>query len=66
MNTATASAKTFGKYLFWTVIAAGIQAVSQQIPNMHLPEWSIPLIGAALKAAATAVQTELDKKKSDA
>lgn len=53
------SAATFGKYLFWTAVAAGIQYAVSHLSSLTLPEWTIPLIGAALKAAATYVSVQL-------
>lgn len=52
------SLATFGKYLFWTAVAAAIQGAINHLAALHLPDILIPFIGALLKAAATWVATE--------
>lgn len=55
----SASLKTFGKYIFWTAVAAGITAAINTLPKVEAPEWVIPILGAALKAAATWVSMQI-------
>ena len=56
----SASLKTFGKYVFWTAMAAAIQAAINGLSGIELPLWMVPLLGAALKAAATYVATQVE------
>lgn len=44
---------TFIKFLWWTGVAAGIEAAINNLAHVNLPGWTVPLLGAALKAGAT-------------
>ena len=50
--------KTFGKYLLWTMVAAGLTYATDNLTAMELPTWVTPVIAAALKSAATYVATQ--------
>lgn len=52
---------TFGKYLFWTVIAAGLQLTIDNLGHLDIPIWVIPLVASILKSAATFVATKADE-----
>jgi hypothetical protein len=57
-NKTAASIRSFLKYLFWTMVAAGATAATSAIANVSIPDWIIPLLGAGLKALATYAATE--------
>jgi len=48
---------TAAKYIFWTALAAAIQSAINTLPKVELPVWVVPIIGVALKSAATYVAT---------
>lgn len=53
-----ASLRTAGKYVFWTAVAAAIQAALNALAKIELPAYYVPVIAAILKAAATWVATQ--------
>jgi len=53
-----ATIKTFVKYMAWTAAAAAIQYVTNAYTTFGFPDWAVPILGAALKAAATYVATK--------
>jgi uncharacterized membrane protein YjfL (UPF0719 family) len=55
---AVAATKTIWKYLFWTIIAAVVKALLDNITKFNLPEIYVPVIGAILKGIATWVATQ--------
>ena len=58
MSTATKKAfMSFIKFVGWSAAAADIEYVANHCGGWHLPEWSIPVLGGALKYAATWVAT---------
>lgn len=58
-----AGAKSAFKVIFWVAVAAAVQAAIDQIPNVKLPLWAVPLIAAALKGLATYVSIEIQANK---
>lgn len=59
--TTTASLKTAGKFIFWSMVGAGITAALNQLPNVQLPEFVGMLIGAGGKMLLTYVTMKLDR-----
>ena len=57
-NKTLRSFKTFIKFVGWSMVAAGIVAVSQYIPKLALPEWAVIPIAAVLKSLLTFAKTE--------
>jgi len=55
------SLQTFFKYMLWTAIAAGIAYAANNLSDLQLPEWSVPIMGAILKAAATWIATKREE-----
>lgn len=53
-----ASVKTLFKYLFWTAIAAVATATVDQLSGLTIPDYYVPIIGAALKSIATFAATQ--------
>lgn len=52
------SLATFAKYLIWTAIAAVIQVTLDNLGNLSIPIWVIPLVASLLKSIATYVATQ--------
>lgn len=61
-NRITASAKTIGKYLFWTGVAAAASAAVQNLTEWNVPTLLIPVIASVLKGVATYAATEAAEK----
>ena len=57
---AVAAVKSVWKFLFWTVVAAVIRAVIDNLFRFNIPEIYVPLIGAVLKGVATWVATQCE------
>jgi hypothetical protein len=57
---AVAAAKSTWKYLFWTVVAAVLRYVIDNLFAFKIPELYVPLIGAVLKGIATWVATQCE------
>lgn len=57
MTPTGAALRTFGKFIFWTAVAAGIDAALANYASLDLPTWADPLLAAGLKALATLVAT---------
>jgi hypothetical protein len=57
-----AALKTLVKYLFWSAVAATIQAAINYEWTGLVPEWAIVPIAAALKSAATFWATKKPKE----
>lgn len=57
---AVAAAKSIWKFLFWTLVAAMLRAVIDNLFRFNIPEVYIPIIGAVLKGVATWVATQCE------
>lgn len=57
-NKVKASFLTFFKYIAWTGIAAVAVAGADKLGGLSLPDFVIPLLGAALKSLATFATTQ--------
>jgi hypothetical protein len=57
---AVAAAKSVWKFLFWTLVAAVIRAVIDNLTSFQIPELYVPIIGAVLKGIATWVATQCE------
>ena len=55
----SASAMTFLKYLLWTIVAAAIQALIDNLGGFKIPVYYVPIIASFLKSIATFVATQI-------
>jgi hypothetical protein len=62
INKLKAALLTFFKYVFWTGLAAAAVAGADKLGGLSLPDYVIPMLGAALKSLATYATTEAGKR----
>ena len=60
---ARASVKTFGKYILWFAVSAGLYEAVAQLGNVDIPVYYIPVAAAVLKAVATWAATQAEGNK---
>jgi hypothetical protein len=58
MNPTSKALLSFVKMILWTAVGAAIVYAGDNLTSAQLPEWLVPIVGAALKALATLVATK--------